>query len=291
MTTVVSPLVAARLASQAAGLDGNQLSPLRQHATSVYLLARAGAVVRVSPGSDEPRLSRSLQFIRWLLKRGFPATEPIDVQQPVIQGPYAVTFWRHYPQADRPSPPAGRLGALLRELHGLEPSPLALPNYQPLWSFKEVLHSSTRLNELQQNWLAQRADELLDSYSSLDFPLGSGHIHADAYPGNVLWDGSDVRLGDWDEVASGPRELDLANTFQGVRFGRTKRELDDFAREYGYDVREWNGLTVLCHIRDLHTLGSFIRRTEKGDEAAGRELSYRIATLMTGDAESRWGRA
>ncbi|MBP5935345.1 phosphotransferase [Streptomyces sp. LBUM 1476] len=123
------------------------------------------------------------------------------------------------------------------------------------------------------------------------FPLGHGHLHGDAYPGNTLWDERDVRLGDWDEAAVGPREIDLANTFQGVRFGRTSAELDDFSSQYGYDLRRWPGLQVLCGIRDLHTLGSFIRRADRGDTAAAEQLSYRIETLRSTDTRARWGAA
>jgi hypothetical protein len=106
-----------------------------------------------------------------------------------------------------------------------------------------------------------------------------------------LWDGSTPRLGDWDEAAVGPREIDLANTFQGVRFGRTNAELDDFSLRYGYDIRQWPGLPVLCRIRDLHTLGSFIRRADRGDKAAAKQLSYRIETLRDEDDGAQWGAA
>ncbi len=51
---------------------------------------------------------------------------------------------------------------------------------------------------------------VLTAYRQVDSALGLGFIHGDAYPGNTLWDGERVRLGDWDEVARGPRELDLA---------------------------------------------------------------------------------
>ncbi|MGW7488995.1 phosphotransferase family protein [Streptomyces sp. NPDC054786] len=80
------------------------------------------------------------------------------------------------------------------------------------------------------------SDELLDAYAHLDFPLGQGLVHGDAYPGKTLRDGSAATLGDWDEAAIGPRETDLANTFQGVRFGRTPAQLRAFSDAYGYDL-------------------------------------------------------
>ncbi|MEU2135223.1 phosphotransferase [Streptomyces sp. NPDC018352] len=124
----------------------------------------------------------------------------------------------------------------------------------------------------------------------MDFPLGEGMLHGDAYPGNCLWDEatSTVRLGDWDEASTGPREVDLANTYQGVRFGRTKSELLAFRDSYGYDIAAWPGLPVLTQIRDMHTLGSYIKRADRGDPQALQELEFRIGTLKHGVTRPLW---
>ncbi|MCQ9179278.1 aminoglycoside phosphotransferase family protein [Streptomyces sp. IBSBF 2953] len=291
MTMTVSPESAALKACRASGLADRSLTQLHHHATSVFLLAAEGVVVRVSPISQQRRLETAVSLARWLVANDFPATEPVNVPQPVAYGPYVVTFWQHYPQPEHGAPPAGRLGDLLRALHDLPPPPLALPEYRPLTSFKNAVDHSTYLAPRQREWLTARRKELLDAYGKLDFPLGHGHIHGDAYPGNTLWDGQGVRLGDWDEAAFGPREIDLANTFQGVRFGRTAGELDNFSEQYGQDIRQWSGLSVVCEIRDLHTLGSFVRRADRGDTAAAQQLSYRIETLRNMDAQARWGAA
>ncbi|MFJ7342426.1 phosphotransferase family protein [Streptomyces sp. NPDC101110] len=291
MTTTVSPESAARAACRLSGLDGRSLTPLHNHATSVFLLPDEGIVVRVSSATQRQRLETAVSLTRWLLARGFPATEPADVSQPVAESSYVITFWRHYPQPASSTPPAGHLGSLLRSLHDLPSPPLELPEYEPLASLKVALDASTHLTSSQREWLTARRGELLESYRDLEFPLGYGHLHADAYPGNTLWDGQEVRLGDWDEASFGPREIDLANTFQGIRFGRSTEELDEFSLRYGYDIRGWPGLRVLCGIRDLHTLGSFIRRADRGDEAAGKQLGYRIETLRNEDGQAQWSAA
>ncbi|KND43926.1 phosphotransferase family protein [Streptomyces stelliscabiei] len=291
MTMTVSPESAARKACQASGLTDRSLVSLHHHATSVFLLATEGVVVRVSPASQQQRLATAVSLTRWLVANDFPATEPVDVPQPVAYDPYVVTFWRHYPQPEHGAPPPGRLGDLLRTLHSLPSPPVSLPRHQPLASLKTTVEASTYLASNERAWLMERRQELLHAYEQLDFPLGHGHIHGDAYPGNTLWDGEDVRLGDWDEAAIGPREIDLANTFQGVRFGRSVGQLDDFSERYGYDIRQWSGQSVLCEIRDLHTLGSFIRRADQGDTAAAQQLSYRIETLRNMDAQAQWGAA
>ncbi|MBP5860509.1 aminoglycoside phosphotransferase family protein [Streptomyces scabiei] len=288
MSMTVSPESAARMACRASGLPDRSLTRLHHHATSVFLLAAESIVVRVSPISQQQNLATAVSLTRWLVAHGFPATEPADAPQPVAYESYAVTFWQHYPQPEHGRPPTGRLGGLLRALHSLPAPPVTLPQYQPLASLKGAVESSTHLGPDAGAWLMERRQELLNAYVGLEFPLGHGHIHGDAYPGNTLWDAQNIRLGDWDEAALGPREIDLANTFQGVRFGRTSAELDDFSRRYGYDIREWPGLPVLVGIRDLHTLGSFIRRADRGDVAAANQLFYRIETLRNMDKQAKW---
>ena len=279
---------AIRGACRTLGLSVRGLTPLRRHATSVYLLPHDGIVVRVSPWGQRKAVARSVALTRWLAGQGLAVTETINVPQPVERPPYTMTFWTHYPQPDGPPPSAEHLGGLLRQLHDLPPPPVELPLYQPLATLRETVHTSTALSASDRHWLQGAVAEALDAYSHLEFPLGEGLLHGDAYPGNTLWKGSSVLLGDWDEAAFGPREIDLANTFQGVRFGRTQQELTGFARAYGYDPAQWPGLSVLTRMRDLHALGSFIRRADTNDGVAVEQLAFRLNTLRSGDQEATW---
>ncbi|MFI0742784.1 phosphotransferase enzyme family protein [Streptomyces sp. NPDC021100] len=293
MTTTPAPAAPViRAACQAAGLHADDMVPVRRHATSVYLLQRDGVVVRASPAGRYGSIAVSIALTRWLAEQGFPAVEPLDLPQPVLHDPDLVlTFWRHYPQDDRTPPPAAFLGRLLRELHALPTPPVALPAFRPLTSLARIVPTSTSLTPGERQFLTERIDELVTAYDALDSALGTGFLHGDAYPGNTLWDDKaphGVRLGDWDEAAIGPREVDLANTFQGVRFGRPPNHLQAFADAYGHDPRQWHGLSILIHIRDLHTLGSFIRRADAGDAGARQELVHRLATLKVGNADTLW---
>ncbi|MFE0177921.1 phosphotransferase enzyme family protein [Streptomyces sp. NPDC059002] len=292
-TTSLAPEDAARQACAKLDLPTRGLTPVRAHATSVYALPAARAVVRVSRADQHEHIARAVTLTRWLDDHGVPVTQPLDVPQPVTVHGFTVSFWHHYPQpSDAPVPDPEHLARILRQVHALPPPPCTLPTYEPLSSLRTTVRASTSLSPSDRAWLLDRTETLLATYAELDFPLGHGLIHGDAYPGNTLWDGKEslslARLGDWDEAAYGPRELDLANTFQGVRFGRTPAQLRAFSAAYGYDLAQWPGTTTLVAIRDLHTLGSFVRRADRGDTEASAQLAYRLGSLQTGDAAASW---
>ncbi|RNG37370.1 phosphotransferase family protein [Streptomyces botrytidirepellens] len=275
-------------ASRQLELPARGLTLLHNHATPVYLLPQAKAVARVATADQRASVQRAVDLSRWLVEHSVPATEPLDVPQPIDCGPYVIAFWVHYPQPDTPRPSTLQLGQILRQLHDLPHPPVELTNYRPLVSLEATVQQSAKLTARDRGWLLESVAMSTEAYDKLEFPLGEGFIHGDAYPGNTLWDGNRVVLGDWDEIAFGPREIDLANTFQGVRFGRTEGELSDFVHGYGYDPRSWSGLATLIKIRDLHTLGSYIKRADRGDEAAAQQLIFRIETLRTGDSSANW---
>jgi aminoglycoside phosphotransferase (APT) family kinase protein len=289
VTTAQTEVDALRDACIAVRLRSNDVTLLHKHATSVWLLRDVGVVARISFASeDRSRIARAVAVTRWLDQQGFPAVQPMDVDQPLDVGQMSVTFWRYYPQGGKSAPGAAHLGRLLKDLHRLPSPPVDLHPYQPLSHLGLSLESDVRLSADDTAWLAQRRVELLDEYAAIDTSLGVGFIHGDAYPGNTLWDGDGVRLSDWDEIAIGPRELDLVNTHQGARVGRSKEERDAFTKAYGWDVTAWPGFAVLREMRDLHTLAAYIDRASTGDEAAAAELRHRVATIKSGDTSARW---
>jgi aminoglycoside phosphotransferase (APT) family kinase protein len=271
------------------GLDASDAVPLHEHAATLYLFEAERVVVRLNRDGEDRRRARTVvELTRWLTRQDFPCVTPTGVDQPFDVDDYTVTWWCFYPQGDRPKPTADHLGAMLRQLHALPAPPVEFSPYQPLKNFGDTVEASTSLPVGDRAWLLARRAELLGEYERLDFPLGHGWIHGDAYPGNTLWDGDRALLGDWDEVGTGPRELDLVNTHQGARFGRPQAERDAFTTAYGYDVTAWSGFPVLREMRDLHTLGSYIRLADAGNQRASTELGFRIDTLRRGDADACW---
>ena len=287
--TTTKALAVLHEACSRTGLDASDAVPLHQHAATLYLFETERIVVRLNHDGDDRRRARTVvELTRWLTQQDFPSVAPADVDQPLDVDDYTVTLWRYYPQHDRPKPTADHLGAMLRKLHALPTPPIELSPYQPLKNLGDTVVTSTSLSARDREWLLTRRTKLLGEYQRLDFPLGYGWIHGDAYPGNTLWDGTRALLGDWDEVGTGPRELDLVNTHQGVRFGRPQAERDAFTAAYGYDVTAWPGFSVLWEMRDLHTLGSYMRLADAGNERAAIELGFRLATLKRGDADAQW---
>ncbi|MFF8917812.1 phosphotransferase family protein [Streptomyces sp. NPDC015032] len=280
---------AVREAVETSGLQSSRLVKLHQHATAVFLLPADQIVARVSSVEHLPRLATSVTLTRWLAANGIPVTEPASLDQPVHAEGYVVTFWRHYPQPiPKSNPSTEHLGNLLQQLHQLPQPPITLPKWAPLTSFTTTLEQAHSVPDSQKLWLAERAHELTLAFYELEYALPPGLVHGDAYPGNCLWDGRRVLLSDWDEAAIGPREVDLANTYQGRRFGRTDAELERFRLAYGFDITKWLGLTTLTHIRDMHTLSSYIRRADAGEASAANELARRVDSLLRGDTAASW---
>ncbi|OPC76798.1 hypothetical protein B4N89_45830 [Embleya scabrispora] len=292
MTKATPTEAVARDASNAAGLDTDGLRLLGDHATAVHLLPRERLVVRVRGPQTLESAIRAVALTRRLDGYDLPVTRPARSLEPVVHDGHVLTWWEYYPQPPGWRPDAAELGSILRRLHALPQPPEPPPTYRPLADLADRVAASTTLDQTDKAWLAARIDTLLERYEHLTFPLGpAGLIHGDAYPGNLLADRHLTRLGDWDEAAHGPRELDLVNTYQGTRFGRGEPELERFADAYGFDPRRWDGFSVLREMRDLHTLGSFIRRADARDRNAHRELAHRITTLRTGDEQARWAPA
>jgi len=267
------------------GLDPAGARLIRDYANLVYELPGERVVLRLAeagtPGKYE-RLATSVRVTRWLAEQDFPAVRPLEARQPIAAAGFFVTLWHHEEHVG-PLPEPVTLGALLRRLHALPQAPFDLPTYDPFGSVRRAIDACRVLTLEDRAWLVERCSALAESYyERLEFGLPYGLIHGDAHRGNLLRTPGRLLLCDWDSVSAGPREIDLAPTLAGVRFGLTERQRDAFSEAYGYDMLSWPGYPVLRAMRELQTLTAVLRNAHR-DPAARAELVLRLASLRAGD--------
>lgn len=117
----------------------------------------------------------------------------------------------------------------------------------------------------ERAWIMAQISEVRDKIAGLDWPLGTGLIHGDAWAGNLLLSPgaspAGAVLADRDWVSTGPHEIDLIPTWHAaVRCGQRASWISDFSSHYDYDLGEWDGCPVLMAMRDVVQLTGPIRR-------------------------------
>jgi hypothetical protein len=270
-----------------AGLDPRGAQLIHHYANAVYLLPVENVVGRIMFGPQSAqKAALSVAVTRWLVtEHHFPATAPIPKFEPVaVESSTTATFWTYYPQP-QPSgkPTSAHLGPLIRKLHELPYPPTTLPDWVPLRSLEHTVRSPTALAAItaaDRDWLLRHIDETRRDLEALEWPLGWGFIHGDAWAGNLLWHhaaGPDATvLGDWDSVCRGPREIDLIPSFHAARrYGRGPQWAQAFADAYGYDLSTWPGFATLFAMRDLIQLSAPLRRAPD-EPALARALHQRL---------------
>src|SRR5215470_1750804 len=267
---------------------------LHLHSNAIFALPAAGVVVRIATNPDAfDQVTVSLRVTRWLADRGFPCVVPADVPgQPFVEGGRVVSVWRYVPTVPRPRAIATDLGRLLRALHDQPALPEPPGRFtDPLAGIANALDQHPDfLPSTHRRWLASRISQLRAAWHTLEFPHPPGLIHGDAHPGNLMRTPTGrTILGDWDHVAIGPREWDLAQIqYTRRRFGRpTDDEIDRFFIAYGWDLRGWPGLPTLVAIREISGLSPYLR-TAMSKPFSARELAHRLDTLQRQDTATLW---
>ena len=279
-------------------LDASGLRQIHRYNNVIYLLPREGLIARVTgPSIPVERAVRSQQVVDWLIStHRFPATAPITTCTPVVAAAdLTVSFWRYYPQTTVNQPTSAHLAHLLRALHSVPAPPVQLDQWVPLRSLEHALHepgSRITLSASEHAWLLERITRTRQELADLDWRLGIGLIHADAWAGNVLWDPARgperVVLADWDNVCLGPREVDLIPTWHAAaRFGRDRAWVAGFAEIYGHDLSGWTGFEVLMRMRDLVQLTGPLRRAPT-EPVLTRALRQRLTAIRNHNRDAQW---
>jgi Ser/Thr protein kinase RdoA (MazF antagonist) len=282
------------LAAQRAGLPSNEATLLSLHSNAIFLIPSVRMLVRIATNPNAlPGAAAAVHVSGWLAGRGFPCTVPADIaDQPFVVAGRVVTFWQHLPPADTPRVTAADLGHLLRELHNQPiPAPPPPTMTDPLDSVAEAVQANAQaIADDQREWLAARIEGLRALWPTIEFPHPRCLIHGDAHDNNLIQTAHGaVVLGDWDHVAVGPREWDLVQLhYTHRRFRRPDTTgLDDLAKAYGWDIRDWPGHQDLIAIREITGLSPYVR-TAADKPSSAAELAHRLKTLQSGEDTARW---
>jgi aminoglycoside phosphotransferase (APT) family kinase protein len=272
-----------------AGLDSRGARLLRLGTNANYRLAAHPIMVRIAPGHIED-VRKELDVARWLASCGFPAARVVeDIDQPLILGERAVTFWELLEESPEPAHVVD-VARLLRDLHRLpEPRAFALPRFEPLAHTVRRLDSAMDGEDVQ--FLRNRCGLLQQQFADLEFVLPQGVIHGDAHEGNALRDRSGmVRLLDFESFAVGPREWDLGvlalryRPFGWISEGDYRACVVAYG---GFDVTEWPGFPLLRAIRELSMTTWLLQNVGKSPEHYA-EFRKRMADLRDDSAPRDW---
>ncbi|TCP54084.1 phosphotransferase family enzyme [Tamaricihabitans halophyticus] len=268
---------------------------LRFTNNAVYRLARDPIVVRiVGSRALRHRADKVVWFANRLADQEVPATRLLPgIAQPVRVGEFVATFWL----AESSLPGRARttqLAALLRRLHALpvlDSDGGKLPDWDPLADVRARLADAEEgLADAELRYLAEECAELSAALAELALPHRGSLVHGDAHLGNVINSAVGPVLCDFDSACLGPPEWDLTPLAVGVRrFGESRRGYRRFVHEYGFDVTDWNGFSVLRRVRELKLTTSVLPILRSKPEVTG-ELRRRLRDLRKGNDRAHWRR-
>jgi Phosphotransferase enzyme family len=278
-----------RRACAGAGLDGTGAELLRGHTNAVVRLRHAPIVVKIARRGTRPEsVERTVDFVRWLMERDFPTVplHPVPHQPALVDG-HAVTFWTYLPQTSAPIA-AVDLAEPLRLLHSLPAPPVPLRRLDNLGAIRSSLAAIATLPPDELDFLTQQADRLQDALKTVDYLLPETVVQGDPQHRNALRDGSRTVLCDWDTVAVGNPEWDLATVeIHCRRFRYGAEHYRAFADAYGFDVTTWPGYSVLRDIRELRMITTNARKALHTPGTLS-EVRQRIAGLREGAHGLPW---
>ncbi|MFD0274671.1 phosphotransferase family protein [Kitasatospora sp. NPDC127111] len=270
------------------GIDAADAKLLRGHTNAVYLLASAGAVAKVArAGTAIDDVCRTVELVRWLMDLEFPTVELLPVEQPVVVGQHAITFWRHLPQPQRPVP-AVSLAEPLRALHQLPHPPFGVRLLDTVAAIRRSIGVTVALPSADLAFLSERVSALESALDSVEYLLKPGLLQGDPQHRNALHCGGGAVLCDWDTACFGAPELDLVTVeIHCRRFGYGRAHYEAFVDRYGFDVTAWDGYAVLRDLRELRMVTTNAKRAPAGSNTLA-EVRQRIDGLRRADAGMLW---
>ncbi|WP_309094646.1 aminoglycoside phosphotransferase family protein [Streptomyces sp.] len=252
------------------------------------VFAAGDLVVKVGRDAELlDRARRELDVAVWLAEAGVPAVRAAEPKALLVDG-HPVTVWHRLPDAVRPAEPRD-LAGLLRIVHATPPPPFALAGRDLLGGVERWLRlAGDAVDPADAAYLRERRDAFAAQAATLTPHLPPGVIHGDALPRNVHVGPDGPVLVDLETVSSDLREHDLVvMVLSHDRYGLPDEAYASFTRAYGWDVRAWEGCSVLRGARETASC-AWVAQHAPGNPKALAEFERRVASLRDGDETVRW---
>lgn len=278
-------------ACQKVGLNPDDASLIRLGENALFRLVTASVVVRIARGMDYwVSAAKEVNVARWLADERFPAAELFETNgQPLDVSGHPVTFWRFINGEVGTPDDVGRLGTLLRKLHGLPaPSSFELKRVDILGRVEPRV-AKAPVPGADKEMLLGRCEELREEIAALQFPLAETAIHGDAHIGNLMTRSGTPMLIDFENFAWGQPEWDLSMTAtEYVSAGWwSADQYAEFAKAYGFDVIGWEGFDTLRATHEIKMTTWIMQNVDQSPDIAA-EYEKRIHTIRTGKADQPW---
>ncbi|MGV9350111.1 phosphotransferase enzyme family protein [Streptomyces spiralis] len=252
------------------------------------VFAAGDLVVKV--GRDAELLDRARRELRiavWLAEAGVPAVRAAEPEALLVDG-HPVTVWHRLPDPVRPAEPRD-LAELLRTVHALPAPDFGLPPRELLGGVERWLRlAGDAIDPADAAYLRRRRDGFSSAAAALTPHLPPGAIHGDALPRNVHIGPDGPVLVDLETFSADLREHDLVvMALSRDRYGLPAEAYDSFTATYGWDVREWEGCSVLRGARETASC-AWVAQHAPGNPKALAEFERRVASLRDGDETVRW---
>ncbi|MGW0609282.1 phosphotransferase enzyme family protein [Streptomyces sp. NPDC002788] len=233
------------------------------------------------------RARRELDIALWLAEEGVPAVRAAEPEPLLVDG-HPVSVWHRLPGAVRPAEPRD-LAELLRVVHALSTPAFDLPPRDLLGGVERWLRlAGDAIDPADAAYLRERRDGFAAEAAALTPRLPPGPIHGDALPRNVHVGLEGPVLVDLETVSSDLREHDLVvMVLSHDRYGVPAAAYGSFVETYGWDVREWEGCSVLRGARETASC-AWVAQHAPSDPKALAEFRRRVASLREGDETVRW---
>ena len=265
-------------------LPGARLLALGENA----VFAAGDLVVKVGRDAELlDRARRELDIAVWLAEAGVPAVRAAEPKARLVEG-HPVTVWHRLPDAVRPAEPRD-LAELLRVVHALPKPPFDLPPRELLGGVERWLRlAGDAIDPADAAYLRERRDGFAAAAAAVTPHLEPGPIHGDALPRNVHVGPDGPVLVDLETFSSDLREHDLVvMALSRDRYGVPAGAYDAFTAAYGWDVRDWEGCSVLRGARETASCAWVAQHAPTNPNALA-EFERRVASLRDGDETVRW---